>query len=227
MIDTRDPQIFVSKSIEQSLSDQIIKYEDSQLEKKYPDFRYLVKEFHDGILLFEISGDKVWNKSQADSSGLMAYYESNKNEYLSKPGIEAVVYSCLRNDKMKSMVKSFNRYRKYRDIENMMYRKFTINGDTILDIKKGIWYQNDDREIDNLKWDKNVQEVNIWGHPAIVEIKNRIESQPLPFKEVSGEIINGYQEYLENSWIKQLRSKYPVKIDNNVLEEVRKYLDSE
>ena len=77
MIVTDDPVLFINQSIETRISDQIIKYENSILEKKYPDFRYLMNEFHDGILLFEISGKKVWNKVQEDSVGLKQYYEGS------------------------------------------------------------------------------------------------------------------------------------------------------
>ena len=227
MIDTRNPESFISQSIELSVSDQILKYEDSRLEDKYPDFRYLIKEFHDGILLFEISGDKVWNRSQDDSSGLMNYYESNKNLYLSMEGIEASIYSCLRKDKMRSFVSFFYRYRNRNDLDNRLYRKFTLNGDTITDIIRGTWYKGDDMEIDNIRWDKDVQEITFLGNPAIIVIEKKIEPKPLPFSEVSGEMVAGYQEYLENSWVEQLKNEYPVKIDNNVLEEVRKYLGNE
>ena len=69
MIVTNDPVYFINQSIETRASDQIIKYENSVLEKKYPEFRYLMNEFHDGILLFEISEKKVWNRVQEDSAG--------------------------------------------------------------------------------------------------------------------------------------------------------------
>ena len=62
MIVTNDSVIFINRSIETRSSDHLIDYENSVLEKKYPEFRYLINEFHDGMLLFEISGKKVWNR---------------------------------------------------------------------------------------------------------------------------------------------------------------------
>ncbi len=70
--------------METNASDQLITYENSVLEKKYPEFRYLMNEFHDGILLFEISEKKVWNRISNDSVGLHRFYEDNKNNYLTK-----------------------------------------------------------------------------------------------------------------------------------------------
>ena len=98
MIVTSDPAYFINQSVEAISSDQLIRYENSILEKKYPDFRYLMNEFHDGILLFEISEEKVWNKVQEDSAGLEQYYEENKKNFLTRRGIETKIYT-LRSSK--------------------------------------------------------------------------------------------------------------------------------
>ena len=71
------------------------------------------------------------------------------------------------------------------------------------------------------------QETIIDGFPSIVIVNKVIDAVPLPFTEVQGEMITGYQEYLEENWIKQLKEKYTVKIDNGVLEEIRKNLNNE
>ena len=84
MVVTGDPAAFINRLIELRASDQLTDYENSMLETKYPDFRYLINEFHDGMLLFEISEKKVWNKVSSDSAGLHDYYEFNKNKWPSR-----------------------------------------------------------------------------------------------------------------------------------------------
>jgi peptidyl-prolyl cis-trans isomerase SurA len=84
MVVTGDPAAFINRLIELRASDQLTDYENSMLETKYPDFRYLVNEFHDGMLLFEISEKKIWNKVSSDSAGLHDYYEFNKNKWPSR-----------------------------------------------------------------------------------------------------------------------------------------------
>jgi peptidyl-prolyl cis-trans isomerase SurA len=79
---TTDHLTFINKMLESFIAERILKYEDSILEEKYPDFRYLMDEFHDGILLFDISSDKVWNKGQEDSTELRNYYANNRNKFL-------------------------------------------------------------------------------------------------------------------------------------------------
>lgn len=135
-----NPERFIDLSIEAISSEEIMKYEDSVLERKHPDFKYLMKEFHDGILLFEISSDKVWNKVQNDTTGLMRHYELNKY-------------------------------------------KFRAEGSST--------------------------------------------SSPPPFSEVQAEVMLSYQDWLEEEWIKELRNRYLVKIDDKVYEEVKRRLANE
>jgi peptidyl-prolyl cis-trans isomerase SurA len=227
MIITNDPADFIARSVETRLSDQIISFENSILEKKYPEFRYLMNEFHDGILLFEISGKKVWNKAQEDSIGLHNYYEENKNKFLTREGISAKIYKLKINDGTKSLSTSFKKYSKYADGDKRMVEKYIKNKDTLLTIEEGTWYKGDNKTIDNLNRSKMQQETIIDGFPAIVIIKKVIDAVPLPFTEVQGEMITGFQEFLEVNWIKQLKDKYTVKVDNIVLEEIRKNLNNE
>lgn len=227
MIITSDPEYFIAQTTETCLSDQIFSYENSILEKKYPEFRYLMNEFHDGILLFEISGKKVWNKSQEDSTGLLNYYENNKKSYLTKSGVEAKIYTLYQSDGMKTLTSAFRKFQKYEDSDKRLIKKFSSKGDTLLKIIHGIWMKGDDKDIDTLKFVTGIQETTFKGYPSIVSIERVKEPVPLPFSEVQGEMISGYQEWLEKNWITQLKDKYSVKINNEIMEEIRKKLGNE
>lgn len=227
MIVTNDPADFISRSIDARISDQIIKFENSRLETKYPDFRYLINEFHDGILLFEISGKKVWNKVQEDSAGLRNYYENNKQKFLTKKGIEAKIYT-LHSSKGEKMLSSY--YKKYSQkpgIDKLLKEKFNKKNDSLLVITEGKWFEGVNVEMDRIKWIKGPQMTKINNYPAIVVINEVINPQPLPFEAVQGEMMNGYQEYLENEWIKQLKENYTVKTDELVLADIKKSLSNE
>lgn len=227
MIITDDPDYFINKSIETRISDQIMAYENSILEKKYPEFRYLMNEFHDGILLFEISGNKVWNKSQNDSIGLRQYYEDNKKNFMTPLGIDARIYTLKKKDGMKSLVSAYKKYNSYPDFNKRITDKFIVKKDSLLAIMEGRWYKGNNKDLDNLMWTRGYHEYYINGYPSVIVIDNVLEPEPLPFNEVEGKMISGYQDYLENSWIKQLKEKYTVKIDNFAFEEIRKKLNNE
>ncbi len=227
MIVTKDSSVFIDRSIESKVTEDITEYENSMLEKKYPEFRYLMTEFHDGILLFEISGKKVWNKVALDSLGVHKYYNDHKNNYLSKPGIEAKIYTLKSLKEEKSFASVYKRYSQKPDADNRLLKYYNNKNDTLLTIHDGKWFKGDDDDIDRLQWNKGEQSFLRDSFPSIIIINKLIDPTPLKFEEVQGEMMTGYQEFLESDWIRQLKEKYNVKVDSVVLEEVKKKLNNE
>ena len=186
-----------------------------------------MNEFHDGILLFEISEKKVWNTVNDDSAGLRRYYEEHKKNYLNKREIDAKIYTLKSYKKEKLLSAAYKKYSRKTDTDNLLLKKFNKKNDTLIIIKEGKWFRGDDPEIDNLQWVTGTQSFTRGGFPSIILIKSIIEPVPLSFKEVQGEMMTGYQEYLESSWKGQLKEKYSVKIDNLLLDEVKRRLGNE
>jgi len=227
LIVTKDSSVFINRLIETRVSDHLISYENSVLEKKYPEFRYLMNEFHDGMLLFEISGKNVWNRVSNDSSGMHNYYNEHKNNWLSVRGIDAEIYILKAPDGEKSLSSALKKYSQRPDLDDLLLKKFNKKNDTLLFIKKGTWFKGDNPEIDKIEWISGSQPFTSDGFPSIILIKRVIEPSPLKFERVQGEVMTGYQEFLESEWIRQLNKKYSVKIDNSVLGEVKKNLKNE
>lgn len=222
MIETKDSVDFINRTMDTRSSDHLITYENSQLEKKNPEFRYLMNEFHDGILLFEISGKKVWNRVSEDSAGLRRYYEENKTRYLTKPAIAGKLYTLHIADGAKALQSAYKRYSSKKDPDALLLKKFNRKKDSTLVITDGRWFSGTDPEIDRLSWTPGAQQFTRNGFPSIINITETIEPVPLPFEEVQGEMMNSWQEFLENEWNEQLKKKYTVIVDNVVLGEIKK-----
>jgi peptidyl-prolyl cis-trans isomerase SurA len=224
---TNDPDLFIERSLDASSSDKILSYENSVLEKKYPEFRYLMNEFHDGILLFDISSEKVWDKVTQDTAGLVKYYEDHKNNYLSKPGIEAKIYLLRLPGREQTLLRMYKKYKRKKNADQLLSDNFNSEGDTALYIHSGTWFTGDDTELDKLKWATGYRLTTYKGYPAIIDITRVLDPEPRPFKEVTGEVMSAYQDYLDKKWIVQLKNDYPVLIDDSVLGEIRKKLQNE
>jgi len=222
-----DPVIFVKQGIESSLSDQILHYEDSILEEKYPEFRYLMDEFHDGILLYNLSSDKIWNIGPEDSSSLRKFYESNKSRYLSKESIEAKKYSLRGTEGKNELEKYVKKYESQPDGDKSLYEKFDRNNDSLLVINEGTWYKGDEEDMDLIPWAKGIYNLDRNGIRSVIIVNKVNEPVILPLEEVKAEVMSDYQDWLNSEWIKQLTKKYTVKIDNPVLKDVRKKLKNE
>jgi peptidyl-prolyl cis-trans isomerase SurA len=227
MIVTDDSLTFINSSIETRVSDHLITYENSVLEKKYPEFRYLMSEFHDGILLFEISEKKVWNRVSDDTVGLLRYYENNKKDFLTRQSIDTKIYTLRSPDGEKALSSAYKKYKKKPQTDDLLARKFNKNNDTLLFINEKKWFRGEDPEIDRLDWVAGMQSFSKGGYPSIILINSVTEPVPLSFDEIQGEMMKGYQDYLESEWIGQLKENYSVKIDNLVLNEVKKKLNNE
>ena len=227
MVVTKDSSLFINRLIDARASDHLISYENSILEKKYPEFRYLMNEFHDGMLLFEISGKKVWNRVSNDSLGQHQYYEEHKNNWLSRRGIEAKIYTFKSSGGEELLSTTYKKYSQKPDLDNLLQKKFNGKNDTLLFIKEDIWFKGNDPEIDKIEWATGSYPIHKDGFPAMILIKKVIEPAPLRFNEVQEEVMTGFQEFLESEWIGQLNKKYSVKIDNLVLDEVKKKLKNE
>jgi peptidyl-prolyl cis-trans isomerase SurA len=227
MVITKNPKFYIDTSIESILTDDMMKYEDSALENKYPDFKYLMLEFHDGILLFDISSEMVWNKVQYDSTGLRDFYNNRKNDYLSEKSIEAKIYTLSDPDGGEQLYKTYKKYCRKHDCDDRLRGTFNQKGDTILSISAGKWFAGDDEDIDRISWVTGIYSISRNGFPALIDIKKVNAPEPLPFNEVQTEIISDYQEWLTDEWIKQLKAKYTVQVDNLVFNEVKNRLGNE
>jgi len=88
--------------------DELNNYENSRLEEIYPEFRLLMKEYRDGILLFELTDQKVWNKAVKDTSGLRAYYNQHKAKYMWPVRYDSEIYTCASMEIANNLTKDLN-----------------------------------------------------------------------------------------------------------------------
>lgn len=186
-----------------------------------------MNEFHDGMLLFEISATKVWNKVSLDSVGLRNYFEEHRNENMSLPGITATIYSLKKENGIKLLKKAYKKNYEKNDFDKSMSDQYNKANDSIFTVTTGTWFKGDSKEIDNINWTAGVHEAEINNIPSLIVIREVKKSEPLPFEKVVNEMVSGYQDYLEKEWIKQLKAKYPVKVNNTVLDEIRKEIYNE
>ena len=200
-------------------SDQtILKYADIQLENKYPDFKALMNEYHDGILLFDLTDRKVWTKAVKDTLGLQAFYEETRNNYLWEERLEASIFT-IHDMKVAKTLKKLVRKGL---TDEMILSK--INKDTTQNVtverKKSIRGEN--AIIDSLEWNKSVigPFMTSAGKNVLAVIHRVVPPEPKLLSEARGLITADYQNYLEKQWIAELRSRYPVKVEQEVFESI-------
>jgi peptidyl-prolyl cis-trans isomerase SurA len=218
----------VSDNIEDFASQCIQQYAIERLEVENLDFKYLLKEYHDGILLFNLTNDTIWKKAQDDSTGLQAFYNTAE-KYKWNPRIETKVYEytdSLFTSKLPAVVK--------KQIKGKKGNEFVLASlcpkDSIpcVTAKDKTYEKSVDAFADKLEWKKgsylSLKDKNKW---YFYYVTNILPSDIKKLNEARGLYIADYQNYLENLWVKRLREKYPVKINQDVYNEVKSSLNQQ
>ena len=215
-----DIRQYVNGIYKSFVNEQLLEYEDTQLEYKYPEFKALVKEYRDGILLFELTDQKIWSKAVKDTLGLADFYKSHKNNYMWDTRANATLYTLHTTDKgivsdlRKSLKKGIS------DIELLEQ----INTDTtiLLTTDRRKFAKEDNTYVDAVDWKKGIsKEIVEDGKVHIVYIHEILAPEPKQLDEARGLITADYQNFLEHGWIKELRSKYPYKVNKEVLSSIK------
>ena len=194
----------------------IIEYEDSILEDKHKDFKDLYREYRDGILLFELTDQKVWSKAVKDTAGLFEFYEDMKHLHMNPQKVEAYIYKFkdekLAKKSLKLINKSLAKSVSTTEILSLLNKK-----NSIAELESGVFAKGESKFMDSFEWREGVSDIAFdAGSYKIVYIKKYYETAPKSFDEIKGLVISEYQNYLEKEWIKDLRSKYKYTLDKAV-----------
>jgi peptidyl-prolyl cis-trans isomerase SurA len=193
-------------------SDKCLAYEESILEGKYPEFNNIMTEYHDGILLFDLTDKKVWSKAINDTTGLDEFYAPNKGKYMWKERVHYEVFNCLDAKTKAAAMKMFAAGKPEADIFKKMNKK-VANALSAKDFKA----EKTDATAAKL-WDKKgVVDISEVDANKFYYVLGVIAPEPKTLKEAKGLVTSDYQEYLMAEWVKELRAKYPVQVNEPAL----------
>lgn len=217
------PQTLIDKLYRSFKKEQILEYKDSQLENEYPEFKAIIQEYHDGILLFNLTDQLVWSKAVKDTLGIVAFYEDNKESYKWTARADAIVFSALNSDVVKSTKKLIE------EDKEIIAVLEEVNKSSQLNLKKEQKkYQKGENEfVDQVKWEKGYsKEIESNGRIYFVYIKEVLEPAYKTLEDSKGIITSDYQEFLEKEWIESLRKKYSFKVNEEVVKELKSQLQN-
>jgi peptidyl-prolyl cis-trans isomerase SurA len=210
-------------NLPESMSDAEVKaYADAHLEEKYPDLRKLVQEYHDGILLFEVSLHEVWDKAAKDTAGLESYFKAHKKAYTwERPHWKGWIIQA----KDKSSAKAAQAIIRSANPDSIMsYINHRVNLDSLhcVKVQHGLWEQGRMAIVDKygLKI-KGAEFTPSEEYPYIVCVGRKLKA-PEAWNDERGKVTTDYQDFLEAAWIQTLREKYPVVIDQEVWERIKR-----
>ncbi len=218
----RDAAAEVGHILGNYINHELLEYEKSHLEDKYPEFREIMREYREGIMLFEISKEKIWDRAGQDTAGLKTYYEQNKNKYhtlrpveygqfqvnTTKPDVLAKVKRLIEKKSPEKVLKKLNKAARVVSYETISVGEDVFKNQFGIDEAKlveGSLHSMADQES---------------GVTTFGKVNSVGEGKLLKFEDARGSVMSDYQKYLEDQWVAQLQEKYDIELNESVLQSI-------
>ncbi len=209
------PDVVLKTMLHKFINQQLLDFEDTQLDQKYPEFGRIIKEYHDGILLFNISKDKIWDVASTDSVRLQKFYENTSKKYYYGERYKGWIIQ-VKDSETRAKVESLLDQKEVDKQElSDVFNTPTENNIQFTDVavEKG-----DNPLVDYFIWSgpkpEGFDETTTFVHGKITSNEQKT------LKEAWGLYSSDFQEQVEKEWIDSLKKKYPVKINKKVLNKI-------
>lgn len=215
---TMSPADYVRASANKLGEDKLLQLEDSKLEEKYTPFRLLMKEYHEGILLFEMTDQMVWSKAVKDTAGLAAYYEANKQKFSWPERASVVIYTCSNADIAKKVRKMIKDGKDKSAIAGELNKESQLN----LQVQEGVYAKEDNALLSKAPWQLGVSaDIADNDQIVILQFKEIIPPTVKKLDEARGMITSEYQSFLEQEWIAAMRKEHKYQVNQQVLHSIK------
>lgn len=218
---TKPVKKLVAELFESWKEEQLIAFYNDNLENEFPEFRNVMDEYRDGLLLFDLMENEIWTKSKTDTIGLKKYYELNKSKYNWKERYDVDILSSTDSKVMDAAQKMLQKGKSIEDIKT----KFNKDNKVAIMVKSGLYERNYDilDKITTLK--KGAETVyKDASYSFVVNVKNIKPAQTKALDECKSRVINDYQQHLEATWVDELKKEFSVKVNQEVFEKAKQQL---
>ena len=208
-------------SVPQCTPEDILNRRADEMTAADPALKNLIREYHDGLLLYEISNRTVWDKAAKDEKGLAAYFKKNRKRYKwEQPRFKGIAYWVKQEGDVEAVKKS---------LKNIPFEKWAerlrkeFNDSTIrIKVVKGIFREGDNALIDKVVFAKDTTVADVKDFPISATYGEKLKA-PKTYNDVRELVVADYQEQLEKAWIEALRKRYTVVVNKDVLSTVNKH----
>lgn len=209
----------VDKIYEQFVDDQLNTYYDNNLENKFPEFKDVMEEYRDGLLLFDLMEKEIWEKSKNDTIGLENFYKSHKLNYQWKNRVDALITSSTKED----VIKKAQKMLKNNATSETLKEKLNLDKKVEIMENQGIFEEGNEVLPKNVKFVVGVSDVEKKGDYFFVTRVNKVlPAGEKSLEDCKGKVINDYQQYLEENWVSDLKKEFTINVNSAVFEKVKK-----
>ena len=218
---TKEIKATVDDLYEQFVNDMAIAFAEQSLEERYPEFNNLMREYREGILLFDITKDLIWDKAGQDTSAVKSFYEANKHRYNWKERVQVTHYTLRtieptlvtsilngsRNKDPEGLTKLFNKQN-----ELIVYKEETLDTDHSslegITLKEGF--------VSTPRFDNKLNVTQF------TKIEKTFPPRPKTLREARGYVISDYQDQMDKNWVEELKKEYNIKLQKKTFKKLVK-----
>lgn len=218
---TKPVSKLVDELFEKFIDDQVTAYYNDNLENEFPEFKYVMDEYRDGLLLFDLMEKEIWTKAKTDSLGLSNYFNQNSKNYQWKKRYNVNIFSSTDKEAIEKAKKFLEKGK------SIDYIKEKLNSDGKINImvKSGLFEEDYDILPQYSNLSKGVSDrVSKDQYHFVVDVLEVKGVENKVLSECKGKVVNDYQQYLENNWVNELKKEFDVKINSNTFDAVKKQL---
>lgn len=208
-------------SVPQCTPEDVLNRRADEMAAADPALKNLIREYHDGLLLYEISNRTVWDKAAKDDKGLEAFFKKNRKRYKwEQPRFKGIAYWAKDQSDIEAVKSSLKKVA-FEEWPEHLRKEF--NDSTIrIKVVKGIFREGDNALIDKVVFGKDTTVAEVKGFPLSATYGQKIK-EPKTYNDVRELVVADYQEQLEKAWIEALRKRYAVVVNKEVLNTVNKH----
>lgn len=212
----------VDELFEKFIDEQLTAYYNENLENEFPEFKHVMDEYRDGLLLFDLMDKEIWTRAKTDTTGIFTYFKNNQINYQWKKRFEVDIFSSTD----KSVIEKTQQFLKKGKTLDFIKEKLNKDGKVNIMVKSGLF----EEDYDILPYYPNASKgvtsiVSKDNYYFVVNVKEVKEAGNKDFTDCKGKVISDYQQFLESNWVNELRKEFEVKINQDVFNKVKQQLN--
>ncbi len=217
-----DAKIDSLAKVQHTTKDKIMDAKRVELEAQDTNLRYLIQEYYDGLLVYEISNHHVWEKAQSDSIAQEKFFKQHKKNYKWKgPRFKGIAYYTRYAEDIANVQKAIKN-KPFEQWANIL--RSTFNSDSVLRIRveEGVFKKGVNAIVDKEIFGKDTVITSLKDYPYTAVFGKKLYA-PGNVDDVRQLVISDYQEALEKQWVNALRQRYRVEVNEKVLQTVNNH----
>lgn len=198
------PQQYLQQQLQRYVDAAQLKLMEEKVKRESPHYKWLLKEYYEGILLFEIMEKEIWNKAMDDSTGQRNYFNTHASEYQAGERVAGVIYTASSSKYLEELEKLLG---SEDSVVNDHLARHRVRADS------GVFEAADRSVLSKIPWTPGIHRAENNGVQHLIQVEKILPPGPQTFEEARASVISDYQTFLEDSWIRELKRKFEVKVN--------------